>query len=110
MCLFCKIIKKEIPAKIIYETEKVLAFEDVAPVAPFHILIIPREHIETINDLDHKKATVFAEMMMAAKNISTEQNIKNKSYRLIINAGEDAGQTVFHIHMHMIAHRPLCNL
>ncbi|RLA06612.1 MAG: histidine triad nucleotide-binding protein [Gammaproteobacteria bacterium] len=110
MCLFCKIIKKEIPAKIIYENEKVLAFEDIEPVAPFHILIIPKEHINTINDLDDKKAAVFADMMMAAKNIATAQKIKNKSYRLIINAGEDAGQTVFHIHMHMIAHRKLCSL
>jgi histidine triad (HIT) family protein len=107
MCLFCKIANKEIPAKFIYEDKEIIAFHDISPVAPFHILIIPKQHIQDINDINKKNANIIAKMMLVAKKISKEQNIENKSYRLIINTGEQAGQTVFHLHMHMIANRTL---
>ena len=108
MSIFKKIIDREIPADIVFENEHVLAFKDVNPVAPHHILIIPKKEIATVNDIseEHDKALI-GEMFVAAKNIAKELEINDKGYRLVLNCNEDAGQTVFHIHMHLLGGRKL---
>ena len=108
MSIFKKIIDKEISADIVFENEYVLAFKDVNPVAPHHILIIPKKEIATVNDIseEHDKVLI-GEMFIAAKNIAKELEINDKGYRLVLNCNEDAGQTVFHIHMHLLGGRKL---
>jgi histidine triad (HIT) family protein len=104
-CIFAKIIAREIPANIVYETNTILAFEDINPKAPTHILIIPKFEVATINDLEPEHAQVLGEMILAAKEIAIEQGISENGYRLVFNTLEDAGQEVYHIHMHMLAGR-----
>lgn len=106
-CLFCTIINKKIPAKIIFENNDVLAFYDVNPQAPFHVLIIPKNHIATINDLDESNSDVIAKMYLAAKSIAKENNFAEDGYRVVMNCNQMAGQTVYHIHLHLLAQRPL---
>ncbi len=103
--IFAKIIAKEIPADIVYETDSVLAFEDINPKAPIHILIIPKLEVATINDLEPEHAEIMGKMLLAAKDIAIEQGISENGYRLVFNTLEDAGQEVFHIHMHLLAGR-----
>ena len=102
-CLFCKIIKGEIPSNKVYEDEKTYAFYDISPQAPTHILVIPKIHISSLNELED--VSVMSDIYSAVKNIVRELNIKE--YRTVINTGADAGQTVFHIHLHILAGRPL---
>ena len=106
-CLFCKIIEREIPSEIIYEDERVLAFSDISPKAPIHKLIIPRKHIATINDIEDADSTLIGEMVQAARKIAIELNIAEDGYRLVFNVNKGAGQEVFHIHLHLLAGRPL---
>ena len=106
-CLFCKIVQKQIPAKIVFEDDKVLAFEDVSPQAPVHILIIPKEHIPTVNDITEMHKDILNDMFLVAKNIAKEKNIAMQGYRLVMNTNAEAGQTVFHIHMHLLGGRHL---
>ena len=106
-CLFCKIAAGEIPAKIVYENENVLAFNDVNPQAPFHILIIPKVHIATINDIDKSNSSVVSELYLAAKLIAKENGFAQEGYRVVMNCNKLAGQTVYHIHLHMLAQRAL---
>jgi len=106
-CLFCKIRDGEIPAGIIYENEHILAFEDVNPQAPLHILIIPRKHIATVNDLQQENAGIIAELYLAAKKIAADKGVAEEGYRLVMNCNEQAGQTVFHLHLHLLAGRPM---
>ncbi len=101
-CIFCKIINKEIPSVIVYEDEKVLAFNDINPVAPIHIVIIPKTHIANVNELNELNASIVADIHLAAKKIAEKLGIADKGYRLINNCGADAGQTVFHLHYHLI--------
>ena len=101
-CIFCKIIKKEIPAKIFKETENILAFEDVNKVAPIHILIIPKKHIKTMNDLDETHSQIIAEMFLTAKDLAKELKISESGYKLLIRTGADGGQEVPHVHLHLI--------
>lgn len=100
-CIFCKIINKEIPSKFIFESENIIAFNDIHPQAPTHILILPKKHIETINDMEKEDINLIGELFYTAKQIAKEKGIS--SYRLAINVGEDAGQSVFHIHLHLLA-------
>ncbi len=107
-CLFCKIIAGEIPSDNVYEDENVLAFRDITPVAPLHILIIPKKHISTINDLDDAvDATTMGNLFLAAKTIAKQEAYDEAGYRTVMNCGEAAGQTVFHVHMHLLAGRAL---
>ncbi len=106
-CLFCKIIAGEIKSEIVYQNEGIVAFRDVSPQAPTHILIIPRKHIASLNDLTDSDAVLLAQMSLAAKRIAHEERIDEKGYRLVMNCNEDGGQTVFHIHMHLLGGRPL---
>lgn len=106
-CLFCKIIKKEIPAEIIYEDDQVIAFNDINPQAPHHLLIIPRKHIPTLNDLTPDDTAVTGHIIQTAKYLAKQLNIAKQGYRFLFNCNRGAGQTVFHIHGHLLGGRPL---
>lgn len=95
--------ERKIPSTIVYEDDKVLAFNDINPVAPVHVVIIPKEHIANVNELTQENAAVLGDIHMAAKKIAAKLGVADKGYRLINNCGADAGQTVFHLHYHLIA-------
>jgi len=105
--IFSKIINKEIPAEIVYEDDELLAFNDINPQAPVHILIIPKKEIKTLNDIESEDKEIMGKMMLLAKDLARENNIDNSGYRTIFNCNDDGGQTVFHIHLHLIGGRPL---
>lgn len=106
-CIFCKIIGGLIPATIVYEDERVLAFNDIRPAAPIHVLIVPKEHIGSLEDVDAGKMQVVADVHLAARKIAAKLGIAQKGYRLINNCGPDAGQTVHHLHYHLLGGRSL---
>jgi histidine triad (HIT) family protein len=106
-CTFCKIINRQIPSKIVYEDEKVMAFHDINPVTPVHIIIIPKIHIANVNELTADNASVMGDIHLAAQKIAEKLDIAKDGYRLINNCGEDAGQTVFHLHYHLLGGRRL---
>lgn len=103
-CIFCKIAKKEIPSSIVYEDEEIVAFNDINPQAPVHIIIIPRKHIPRVIDLEENDAPLIGKLFIIAKNLAKEKNIE-EGYRLIINCNPGAGQSVFHIHLHLLGGR-----
>ena len=105
--IFNKIINKEIKADIVFENDKVIAFKDINPAAPIHLLIIPKKNIKTINDIEENDKELIGELFLAAKKIAKDYNIDKNGYRLIFNCNDDAGQTIFHIHMHLLAGRKL---
>lgn len=100
-CLFCKIIAGEIPSTKVYEDDKILAFKDINPQAPVHILIIPKAHYDSVNALGEDSAPIVGDIMLVAKHLAEEYHLDN-GYRLITNIGEDGGQTVKHLHFHLI--------
>ena len=104
-CLFCKIINGEIPSKKVYEDDLVFAFEDINPVAPIHILIVPKKHIPTLNELGDEDTELIGKIVQTAKMIAADKGINEDGYRLIFNCQEKAGQTVFHIHLHILGGR-----
>lgn len=106
-CLFCKIIKRDISATIIYEDDAVIAFDDIAPKAPVHKLIIPKIHIETLNDLRPEHDGLIGHMMQVAKKLAQENNIDQSGYRVLMNCNKDGGQVIFHIHLHLLGGRSL---
>lgn len=106
-CIFCKIISGEIAGDVVYENEDVLAFRDLNPQAPTHILVIPRRHIATINDLQDADAELLGKMYLAAKEIAKNEGIDEAGYRTIMNCNAGAGQTVFHIHLHVLGGRQM---
>ena len=105
--LFLKIISRDIPAEIIFESDDVLAFRDVNPQAPLHVLIIPKTRIPTINDMQPHDAELFGKLFLAAKEIAAEQGIAEDGYRVVMNCNSAAGQTVFHVHLHLLGGRGL---
>ncbi len=105
--LFTKIINRQIPADIVYEDDDVLAFNDISPQAPVHILIVPKKQVETINDFQDDDAELIGKIVLAAKRIAKEKGLSDNGYRLIFNTNADAGQTVFHVHCHLIGGRML---
>ena len=105
--IFNKIINKEINADILYETDNILCFKDVSSQAPIHLLIIPKKEIKTINDIQNSDKELIGEMFIVAKKVTKKLNIDKKGYRLVLNCNEDGGQTVFHLHMHLLAGRKL---
>ena len=107
MCLFCRIINREIPASIVYEDERLLAFNDINPQASTHVLIVPKRHISTLNDLEPGDDAVVGEMVRRAAAIAGERGIDASGFRAVFNTNRDAGQTVFHIHLHLIGGRSL---
>lgn len=106
-CLFCKILAGDIPADIIYESESAIAFRDISPQAPTHVLVIPRKHVSTINDLDEEDRALVGDLFLAAKQIAAEEGIDESGYRAVMNCNEGAGQSVFHIHLHVLGGRGL---
>lgn len=106
-CLFCKIIKGDIKSKIVYENDDVFAFHDIGPKAPTHILIIPKSHIEKISDLNQQNKSVISDLVLAANEIAKQTGIDKTGYRLVLNCGPDAGQAVFHLHIHLLGGRKL---
>ena len=105
--LFTKIIRREIPAKIVYENEKVLAFQDLHPQAPHHILIVTKAEIPTINDLTSETAPLIGDLFLAAKEIAKTLGVAEEGYRVVMNCNAGAGQSVFHLHLHFLAGRPM---
>jgi histidine triad (HIT) family protein len=104
-CLFCKIVEKKIPSKIVYEDERVLAFEDINPQAPIHILVIPKKHISTSLEIKSDDNELVGYMFQAANKIAKERNIAERGFRLVMNCNRESGQTVFHIHLHLLGGR-----
>ncbi len=106
-CLFCDIANGTIKGDCVYENDHVIAFHDINPQAPHHVLIIPKPHISTLNDIEEQHLALLGHMSIAAKHIASELNVADSGYRLVMNCNADAGQTVFHIHMHFLAGRQL---
>lgn len=101
-CLFCKIINGEIPSTKVYEDDKVFVFKDINPIAPIHWLIIPKQHITSVNDITSENSSIVAYIFEVASKLAKENNLGN-GYRIITNCGDDAGQTVKHLHFHLLA-------
>jgi histidine triad (HIT) family protein len=106
-CLFCKIIARQIPASIVYEDDRVLAFNDINPQGPTHVLVVPKRHIATLNELAAGDDAIVGEMVRRAAAIAKERGIDAGGFRAVFNTNKDAGQTVFHIHLHLIGGRSL---
>ena len=106
-CLFCKIASGEIDANVIHETDDVIAFRDINPQAPTHVLIIPKRHIATINDVSADDAETVGKLYVAARDIAAAEGIAEPGYRAVMNCNAAAGQTVFHIHLHLLGGRDL---
>jgi histidine triad (HIT) family protein len=106
-CLFCKIVAREIPASVVYEDEHVLAFNDINPQGPTHVLVVPKRHIATLNDLAAADDAIVGELVRRAAAIAKERGIDAGGFRAVFNTNRDAGQTVFHIHLHLIGGRGL---
>jgi len=104
-CLFCRIVAGEIPADIVRSDEDMVAFRDIHPQAPTHLLLIPRKHIASVSDLSPEDAETMGKLFLAAKDLAQEEGIEDGGYRMVVNAGPDAGQTVFHIHLHLLGGR-----
>ena len=107
MCLFCKILNREIPASIVYEDDRVLAFNDVNPQAPTHVLVIPKRHITSLSDLQPEDDALIGELVRRAATIADERGIAASGFRTVFNTNREAGQTVFHIHLHVLGGRGL---
>ncbi|MCE5195360.1 MAG: histidine triad nucleotide-binding protein [Nitrospiraceae bacterium] len=104
-CIFCKIVDKKLPAKIIYEDDMVVAFEDVNPKAPVHTLVIPKKHISTPLDIKESDNGLIGHMFQIANKIARDKDIADSGFRLVMNCNKDSGQTVFHIHLHLLGGR-----
>ena len=106
-CLFCRIAAGEVPATLVHEDERLIAFRDINPQAPLHVLVVPRRHIATLNDLQPSDDGLVGEMMRRAAAIAGVEGYAGRGYRTVFNCNADAGQTVFHIHLHVLAGRSL---
>ncbi len=109
-CLFCKIAAGSIPADIVYQDDKVVAFRDINPQAPIHLLIIPRTHLSTINEASATNQDVLGYLVLVAKQLAADNGVDQSGYRLVMNCNQDGGQTVFHIHLHLLGGRQLTRL
>jgi len=106
-CLFCKIFAREIPAKEVFRDEEIVAFEDIRPVAPTHVLVIPKEHIPSVHDLTDRRGPMLARMFEVANQIADERKIDRDGYRIVFNKGPQAGQSVYHLHLHLLGGRAM---
>ena len=106
-CLFCRIIAGQIPSTTVFENERLVAFNDIAPAAPMHVLIVPREHIATVNELEPRHDALVGEMLRTAATLAAERGYASRGYRTVFNCQADAGQSVFHVHLHVLAGRTL---
>jgi histidine triad (HIT) family protein len=106
-CLFCKIVAGEIPSEAVFDRGGIYAFRDIAPAAPVHVLIVPKEHIEDVRAVTGEHGDIVTDMIKAANEVAAQDGIAESGYRLIFNVGPDAGQTIFHLHMHLVGGKPL---
>jgi histidine triad (HIT) family protein len=106
-CVFCKIVQGEIPCGKVYEDDKILAFNDIQPMAPVHVILVPKKHIATLMDLDDKNMDVTSDLMSAAQKVARIKNISDRGFRTVINCNAEGGQVVFHLHMHLLGGRKL---
>ncbi|MFO0592694.1 MAG: histidine triad nucleotide-binding protein [Polyangiaceae bacterium] len=106
-CLFCKIANKEIPAKIALEDDDLVAFHDINPVAPTHVLVIPKRHIASLADTTDGDEALLGKMLLAAKKVAAKEGIEASGFRTVFNTGANSGQAVFHVHMHVLGGRPM---
>ncbi|SFH90526.1 histidine triad nucleotide-binding protein [Modicisalibacter xianhensis] len=104
-CLFCKMVEREIEPDIVYEDEHVLAFNDIDPKAPTHILIVPKKHIATLNDIEEADLALIGRLQFTAAKLAKQQGFADNGYRVVMNCNEDGGQSVYHIHMHLMGGR-----
>ncbi len=104
-CLFCKIIKKEVASEIVYEDDKILAFKDINPQAPIHLLIVPKKHIPSVDHVEFQDKELMGDLILAAQKIAKEKKLRG--YKLQINVGRSAGQIVDHLHLHLLSGKPL---
>jgi len=107
VCLFCNIAAGDAAADILYQDDEVVAFRDIRPQAPHHILVIPRRHVATLNDFEPEDARLAGRLILVAAQIARELGIEERGYRLVTNCNREAGQTVYHVHLHLLAGRPL---
>lgn len=106
-CIFCRIAAHDLPAETVFESDEILAFKDISPAAPVHLLIIPKKHIATLNDLEAGDSALLVRMMEKAVDLAKEQGIAESGYRLVVNCNKEGGQEVFHVHLHLLGGRPL---
>jgi histidine triad (HIT) family protein len=106
-CIFCKIINQEIPSEKVYEDDFVYAFKDINPVAPVHILFVPKKHFSSLNDMSEVDESILGKLLLAVKKVAMDKGVDKSGYRTIINTNKDAGQVVFHIHVHLLAGKKL---
>ena len=106
-CLFCKIANHELDAKIVYEDDRVVAFRDINPKAPTHVLLIPRTHVATLDELEERHEADVGHLFVAAAKVARAEGLSERGYRTVINCGAEAGQSVFHIHLHLLGGKPL---
>jgi len=106
-CIFCKIIREEIPSEVVYEDQNILAFKDIHPVAPVHILIIPKRHVESVNEITEEDAKTIGEIFLVIQKLASESGVSASGYRVVTNIGDDGGQEVGHLHFHLIGGKPL---
>lgn len=106
-CLFCKVFRKEIPANEVFRDDELVAFDDIRPVAPTHVLIVPKEHIPSVHELTERHASTLSRMFKVANQIADERKIDREGYRLVLNKGPQAGQSVYHLHLHLLGGRGL---
>ena len=104
-CLFCKIVEKKIPAKLVHEDEHTLAFDDINPQAPIHTLVIPKRHVDSIQNLGEADQALLARLLLTCTKVAKDKGLADSGYRLVANTGRDGGQTVFHLHMHVMGGR-----
>jgi histidine triad (HIT) family protein len=106
-CLFCKIIDKQTEAKVVYEDERALAFRDINPQAPLHVLVIPKTHVATINDIRSEHEADLGHLFRVAAEVAKQEGLETRGYRTVMNCGAEAGQSVFHVHLHVVGGRSL---
>ncbi|HEY3592396.1 MAG TPA: histidine triad nucleotide-binding protein [Polyangiaceae bacterium] len=107
MCLFCKIVSHEIPAKILFEEDELLAFSDIKPMAPTHALVIPKKHIVSLDEAAAHEGALLGKLLLACQRVARETKIAGSGFRVVANSGADGGQTVFHLHLHVLGGRQM---
>jgi histidine triad (HIT) family protein len=106
-CLFCNVVARSVPAQIVFENDHVLAFRDIRPVAPTHVLVIPKKHITGVHEAEPGDVELLGQIALAARNVAEQLGLGASGYRLVMNQGQDAGQSVFHLHCHVLGGRPM---